>query len=283
MIFYILGFIGIIITIITLLIRVMKGKKIFNILIILILLLSLTSLGVGIKLGLNDLNENNNIAEVSKIKNDESTNKESVARDMLDVDVQTLVEPKTETEKALSFGYYKYSDELLEKLKQEHSKGYPKFAELKDDIKMMGSLLVEYGTNKSIIKNRKDVFSVKGSNDLEKYPDTIFVYKDEYTADTTFYFDNNNRLISTTSRFDFTENYINVFKNTRDKLIEYYGQPTFQNVLLTPKDKFDESKDKNITYVIMWVSNKKVATLRYDKNEKNSSKDKIILDYSLRS
>ena len=281
MIFYILGFIGIIITIITLLIRVMKGKKTFNILTILILFLSLASLGIGIKIGLNDLTQNSNTEDVAKTVNDESKDKESAIKDMLDVDVQTLVEPKSEDEEAIALGFFKFSAESLEKLKKEQTKGYPKYGEMKDEIKMMGSLLVDYGMDKGIIKNRKDVFTVKGSNDLKKYPDTIYIYNAEYTASTTFSFDNNNKLISTISSFDYTKDYTNEFKNIRDTLIKYYGQPTFQNAFLTPKDKFDESKDRNVTYAMMWASNKRAVMLSYSKNEKNSSKDKIMLDYSL--
>lgn len=278
MIFFILGFIGIIITIIILLIRVMKGKKGFNVLTIVILLLSITSLGIGIKFGLDDLNNNNNnIEDVSKPTNNKTTTKKSLPTDILDVNIQTLVEPKTKSEQVQANGYYAYSDELLEKLKKEKTEAYPQFGELKDEIKMRDFALVEYGDNRSIIRNRKDVSEVEGKNDLFRISDNIF----DYASNTLYSFDENNRLISKLSKIDVTNNYINVFKNIRDKLIEYYGQPTFQNAFLTPKDKFDESKDKNITYLLRWDSGKKAVILMYKKNEKDNSKDSITVNYIL--
>lgn len=277
MIFFILGFIGIIITIIILLIRVMKGKKGFNVLTIVILLLSITSLGIGIKFGLDDLNNNNNIEDVSKPTNNKTTTKKSLPTDILDVNIQTLVEPKTKSEQVQANGYYAYSDELLEKLKKEKTEAYPQFGELKDEIKMRDFALVEYCDNRSIIRNRKDVSEVEGKNDLFRISDNIF----DYASNTLYSFDENNRLISKLSKIDVTNNYINVFKNIRDKLIEYYGQPTFQNAFLTPKDKFDESKDKNITYLLRWDSGKKAVILMYKKNEKDNSKDSITVNYIL--
>ncbi|WP_415520933.1 hypothetical protein [Clostridium sp.] len=255
----------------------MKLKKAFNIVNMIILLVSFFLLGIGVKIGISNLSVNSNETVVSLVKNTDLDNNKSNTKDITEVSIETLTEPKTEEEKVLAYGFYNYSSALLEKLKKEHANSYPQFGMLKDEIKIMGPLFVGYGTNKSIIKNKDNIFEDKKANGIYKYPDSIFNFK----AKTIYNFDNNNQLIGTLSEFDYEDNLTDEFKTIRDKLIQYHGQPTFQNVFLTPKDKFNESKDKDITYVIRWESSKKSVMLTYDKAEKNNFETKLILDYSL--
>lgn len=271
MIFFFAGLIGILIMLIILLIRIKKDKKLFTILTISILIISITSVCIGIKFIVSTLNRNDAVATIPK-------KIVSIPKDITETDVNTLVEPKTEEEKALAYGYYKYSNALLQKLKKEQNKAYPQFGELKNQITMRGSLFVIYGSNKSVVKNQKYVFEDPNSNSLYKYPDNVF----GYTAKTLFDFDDDNKCISALTRFDFTSNYADEFKTVRDKLIKYHGKPTFQNVFLTPKDKFDESKDKNITYIIRWESEKKSVILMYEKKEKDIQNSRLSLDYTLK-
>lgn len=277
MVFYFAGFIGIVITLIIALIRVMKLKKAFNILNAIILLISFFLLGIGVKIGISNLNVNSNDSIVSLDKNVSSVNNKSNTKDTMEIDIQTLTEPKTEEEKALAYGFYNYNNALLEKLKKEHTSPYLQVGDLKDDIRIMGPLFVGYGSNKSTIKNQDNIFEDKKTNSIYKYPDNIFNFK----ANTLYNFDNNNQLIGTISKFDYENNLVDEFKTIRDKLVQYHGQPTFQNVFLTPKDKFNESKDKDVTYVIRWESSKKSVILIYNKAEKNNFKTNLTLDYSL--
>lgn len=258
------------------------GSKKFQI--VLICILSFILIGMisffGLYLYINNDNSKSLSVSSSNGGKKETINTTSVSKDITDVDVQTLTEPKTEEEKALSYGFYNYSDSLLQKLKNQQTKDYPQFGELKEEIHMIGTAFVDYGCSKSGIKKRDGVFEDKNSNSLYNISSKVF----NYNAETLFEFDDNNQLISLTYKFiDIPLDNTDEFKNIRDNLIKDYEQPTFQNVFLTPKDKFDESKDKNVTYIVRWESSKKSVVLEYDKKEKDNLNNKLTLSYTLRN